>query len=86
MDETMDKELESLTPDEEERIEALGSFLDIIITRLEEVSHNLMEVKEFIEEDPYAKENVDKFKPFFDDIYNLIEKVGHIYDNMPTDI
>ena len=68
----MNKELESLTPDEEERIEALGSFLDIIITRLEEVSHNLMEVKEFIEEDPYAKENVDKFKPFCDDIYNLI--------------
>ena len=74
------------TIDEEERIEALGSFLDIIITRLEKVSHNLMEVQDFIEGDPYAKENVDKFKTFFDDIYNLIEKVGHIYDNMPTDI
>ena len=76
----------TLTPEEEERLEALGSFLDIIVERLEEVSYNLFQVQEFIEGDPYAKENIDKFKPFFDDIYNLIEKVEHIYDNMPTDI
>jgi hypothetical protein len=69
--------------EEEKRLEALSSFLNIIIRRLEEVSSNLLEVKEFIETDPYAKENIEKFKPFFDDINNLINSVDHIYDNMP---
>lgn len=86
MEEKEFTQMASLTPEEEKRIEELGSFLDIIVRRLEEVSYNLIQVQEFIEEDPYAKENMDKFKPFFDDIYNLIEKVEHIYDNMPTDI
>ena len=86
MEEKEFTQMASLTPEEEKRIEELGSFLDIIVRRLEEVSYNLIQVQEFIEEDPYAKENMDKFKPFFDDIYNLIEKVGHIYDNMPTDV
>ena len=67
----------------EREMEALGSFLDIIIRRLEEVDYNLMEIKDFIERDSYAKENAEKLKPFFNDIYELINKVDHIYDNMP---
>lgn len=69
----------------EREIEALGSFLDIIIRRLEEVNFYLTEVKDFIERDSYAKENAEKLKPFFDDIYELIDKVEHIYDNMPCE-
>ena len=82
---TLDNEVaptESLE-DEQKRLEDLSSFLNIIIRRLEVVNSNLLEVKEFIETDPYAKENLEKFKPFFDDINNLINSVDHIYDNMP---
>ena len=70
--------------EKEKRLEELSSFLDIIIRRLEIVNSNLLEVKEFIETDPYAKENNERFKPFFDDINNLIDSVDHIYDNMPV--
>lgn len=67
----------------ERELEALSSFLDIIVNRLEEVNCNLMEIKDFIEKDYYAKENSEKLKPFFDDIYGLIDKVEHIYDKIP---
>lgn len=70
---------------EERKSDELISFLDYITVRLEEVNYQLMEVKVFIENDGYAKENAEKLKPFFDDISQLIDKVEHIYDNVPTD-
>lgn len=69
----------------EKELERLGSFLDIIVRRLEEINLNVMQIKDFIEQDTYAKENAEKLKPFIEDINKLSNVVEHIYDNMPTE-
>lgn len=64
--------------------DALLSFLDYMTVRLEEISYQLRELKSFIENDGYAKENAETFKLFFDDINKLADLAEHIYDNMPV--
>lgn len=68
---------------EEERLNDLSSFLDIIIERMDDIETQVSELKEYIDNDEYAKANLLKFKLFFDDINNLNELTTHIYDNMP---
>ena len=64
---------------------AFFSFRDYIIERLDEIDSKLVEVKDFIEKDAYAKENADELEFFLNDIYDLIDSVEHIYDNLPDE-
>ena len=68
---------------EEERLNELSSFLEIIVERISDIESQVLEIKEYIDNDEYAKTNSQKFKLFFDDINNLNELTTHIYDNMP---
>ena len=64
---------------------AYFSFRDYIIERLDEIDSKLVEVKDFIEKDTYAKENAEEIEFFLDDINNLIDSMEHIYDNLPDE-
>jgi hypothetical protein len=76
-------EMSEFENDSEKDMTALISFLDYITIRLEEINSQLIEIKSFIENDGYAKENEEKLRPFFNDIHNLVNLVDHIYDNIP---
>ena len=62
---------------------SFAMFFAYIIERIEKIKLRLMEIKDFIEQDSYAKNNEIKFKPFFDDINRLYDLIEHIYDNIP---
>jgi hypothetical protein len=72
-----DKPKEEITPEE------IDYFLSIVVERLIEVEEKLAEIKDFIENDEFAKSNKIEFEKFFKDVNDFSEKVEHIYDNMP---
>lgn len=70
-------------PEEDITPEEIDYFLSIVVERLMEVEEKLAEVKDFIENDEFAKTNKIEFEKFFKDVNDFSEKVDHIYDNMP---